>query len=61
MKKEKLTLDSLQISSFKTSEAGRAKGGNFATRYPQLCDSELRCETIDYTACDGGYQCQKYP
>jgi hypothetical protein len=61
MKKGKLTLGSLEISSFKTTEVSRTIGGNlYNTQYPQLCDSVVRCETIDYSACYGNNQCQKY-
>ncbi|MGB5928651.1 MAG: hypothetical protein WBH03_10775 [Cyclobacteriaceae bacterium] len=56
MKKEKLSLDKLQVCSFKTTETVRTKGGTRTTDYPALCDSEVRCETIHYTACYGENQ-----
>ncbi|MGB3183627.1 MAG: pinensin family lanthipeptide [Cyclobacteriaceae bacterium] len=54
MKKDKLTLDQLNVKSFATSESVRSKGG---------ADSDFcfpNTETVEYTACYGDRMCQIY-
>ncbi|MFA0964726.1 pinensin family lanthipeptide [Roseivirga sp. BDSF3-8] len=54
MKKDKLSLDQLNVKSFTTSAAARSRGG----AYSDLCIPDG--ETVDYTACYGDRQCQIY-
>lgn len=58
MKKTKLPLDGLKVSSFRTSESLKTRGGIDDSVY--ICDSVARCQTIHYTACNGERFCQKY-
>ncbi|MGB3183626.1 MAG: pinensin family lanthipeptide [Cyclobacteriaceae bacterium] len=55
MKKSKLSLDELQVKSFSTSVQQRVHGG--AESDGSLCESVNWCQTLDYSACHGEYQC----
>lgn len=56
MKKEKLTLDQLKVSSFKTTKEKKyIVGGSLG-----LCDSVSPCVTLDVSACYGNNNCQAY-
>ncbi|MFA0964913.1 hypothetical protein AB9P05_24100 [Roseivirga sp. BDSF3-8] len=60
MRKEKLSLRHLKVTSFKTSAIKRINGGDAATQYEVYCDSVRHCETIDHSACYGDQICKRY-
>ena len=60
MKKQKLNLKKLSVSSFKTDDLLRQKGGTHGGGSGfEFCSVDL-CETRDFTACFGEWQCQIY-
>lgn len=57
MKKQKLSLKKLNITSFKTEDLTAKKGGTGSG--DPIC-SDAICKTRDYTACYGEWYCQIY-
>lgn len=63
MKKTKISLGKLTVSSFTTSHKNAVRGGDSANRVCASyynCDTKMICETVNYTACDGGTVCKRY-
>lgn len=58
MKKQKLNLKKLSVSSFKTEVMQHHKGGTGGSGFP-VCSVAI-CNTFNVTACYGEQQCQKY-
>jgi hypothetical protein len=58
MKKKSIKKLSLKKAAVANFNPDVVKGGNDTTwQSVYLCESENWCQTIDYTACDGGYNC----
>ena len=58
MKKQKLNLKKLSVSSFKTEDLKTYAAGAGGTGV-RVCSVAV-CDTINVTACYGNWQCQKY-
>ncbi|EDP98083.1 hypothetical protein U8527_18960 [Kordia algicida OT-1] len=58
MKKRSIKKLALKKSAISTLNANSAKGGtNEPWQSVYICESVNWCQTLDYTACDGGWNC----
>ncbi|MEM6719726.1 MAG: class I lanthipeptide [Bacteroidota bacterium] len=57
MKKKSLKKLSLKKAAVANFDADTLKGGNDPWQSVFLCESVNWCQTLDYTACDGGWNC----
>ena len=55
MKKKSLKKLKINKASISSLVVNKVKGGAGDSEY--ICESVNWCQTIDYTACDGGYNC----
>lgn len=55
MKKKSIQKLALKKSAVSKLNANSVQGGTWQSVY--LCESVNWCQTLDYTACDGGWNC----
>lgn len=60
MKKKSIKKLSLKKAAVANFDPDNLRGGNDPWQSVYLCESVNWCETLDYTACDGGYNCEIY-
>ncbi|MEM6684504.1 MAG: class I lanthipeptide [Bacteroidota bacterium] len=57
MKKKSIKKLSLRKAPISNLSSDELKGGTDQWQSVYLCESDNWCQTIDYTACDGGWNC----